>query len=105
MIRKLTSIGLVLYILVLMMQPCQDVFAAASDNTSTQTQTQSEECETETCSPFCICSCCSLSVAHQTFTTSLTIERSVDQPADVAIGYRSPYDLYIRNSIWQPPKA
>jgi hypothetical protein len=111
MSRKLTAIGLIIYVLILLTQPCQDVFAgkAEFDRSTTLSalieKDADNDCGPETCSPFCICSCCSLSLAYQVFTTSINADPAVHARTDTTNSYRKPYDLNFQTNIWQPPKA
>jgi len=110
MVRKAISFTLTLYVILLLTQPCQDVFALpheAGSQTSTVTlrhEPADSECESETCSPFCICSCCSLSVINCTFTTAVNLETVPTPNAGGVISYTDPYATAYQPSIWQPPK-
>ena len=111
MLRRLTSLTLTIYVLILLSQPCQDVFArpvevAPKHAISMQAEIPSEPCsDAETCSPFCICSCCSLSVAHCNLTANLTTNaRGNAEPSRIS-SYTNPSATAFLNSIWQPPKA
>jgi hypothetical protein len=110
MVRKAISFTLSLYMILLLTQPCQDVFALPQE-VGSQTRTVAlrnepadSECESETCSPFCICSCCSLSVINCTFTTAVNLETVATPDADGVISYADPYATAYQPSIWQPPK-
>lgn len=103
---KPISFVLIFYILFLLVQPCQDVFAAPRNAIASADikQTDQEEKESDECSPFCICSCCSLSVGYHSLT-------SVAEPKPTAFlrrinstEYCEPYLNNFSNAIWQPPK-
>jgi hypothetical protein len=110
MVRKAISFILTFYVIVLLTQPCQDVFALpreADSQTNVVALTDEpddSDCEDENCSPFCICSCCSLSVIHCTFTNAVTLEATSNPDADGVIRYTNPYSNAYQSSIWQPPK-
>jgi hypothetical protein len=108
--RKLFSFVLALYVLVLLSQPCQDVFALPGDRDQGSAVASIHKpsepgSESETCSPLCICGCCGLSVAHHTFTTIGTLEAVIRATPPAPIGYRDPYDTTYQTAIWQPPKV
>jgi hypothetical protein len=111
MLRKFVSFTFILYILILLSQPCTDVFALGNDGNeptvaSVQNETPtSQESGGEACSPFCACSCCSLSVASQNFTVLVTIDAQVGTPTLAALHYTPPYNKTYQNNVFQPPKA
>jgi hypothetical protein len=108
---KPTSLAIVVYLVFLLTQPCQDVFANASEIKSgdrmvaaigetTETENQSDEC-----SPFCICSCCSISAAYHSFVTVSSVRRSAELHRTLAVDYLGLNTKSFSGSIWQPPKA
>lgn len=112
MLRKFACLIFILYILILLSQPCQDVFALPNDMNSKQVASIQTEIpgdpgspNGEACSPFCICSCCSLSVADQNFTVRVTLDAEVGPIAAPPLHYASPYNKTYQNYIFQPPKA
>jgi len=107
--RKITSFGLVIYVLVLLTQPCEDVFAFPSQLDQSETASilidAPNDREPETCSPFCICGCCSLSVASHTFTSLESIETVIHSTPKAPLTYRNLHGATYLSSVWQPPKV
>lgn len=101
-IRKILTNVLWVYLLGLLVLPCNDACSRDSHElpvTMEQAQDHHEE-ENDLCTPFCICSCCASPVI-------------VDQIADLEF-YKSEFNCYsdcykpsysrYSHSIWQPPK-
>ena len=112
MTRRLTCFGLMLYIILLLTQPCQDVFAAAPSGGEgftnvvalNPTRGSDTPCEVETCSPFCICSCCSLSVGYHDV-ARVSVPQTLDPvPLKPAPTYEEPHTNSYHDTVWQPPK-
>lgn len=108
---KPTSLAIIVYLVFLLTQPCQDVFASANEAAPGGTfvaaigETTETENESDECSPFCICSCCSISVAYHSFVTVGSDRRPVEMHRTVAVEYRGLNTKSFSGSIWQPPKA
>lgn len=99
-----------LYLLLLSLQPCQDLVAdeflsLQNENELTQLSDYNENTEsgTDECSPFCICSCRQTPVADQFFSVlaanELTVFAKTPQNS-----YQNDYSHLHLDSIWQPPK-
>jgi len=103
----------VVYMLVLLTQPCQEFVASAHEVSLSQTaaavvcgEDPESGSKTDGCSPFCICSCCSINSmgAH---TASVGIESpaaAIAIPREIA-AYSPQHTSSYLASIWQPPKA
>lgn len=100
------SVVLIVYILFLLTQPCQDVFAAPKNINSSADiqQTEHEEKEADECSPFCICSCCSLSVGYHSLTSVLEPNPVISIHRTNSTEYCEPHLNNFSDAIWQPPK-
>ena len=103
---KPISFVLIFYILFLLTQPCQDVFAAPKGvNVAADVQqTEHEEKESDECSPFCICSCCSLNVGYHSLTSVVEPKSSISAHRINSTIYCEPHRNNFSDSIWQPPK-
>jgi hypothetical protein len=111
MTRKLASVGLILYIVLLLTQPCQDVFAGALEchdtahNFVERDYGSKSDCQAETCSPFCICTCCSMSVGNHDLAGSLAPQAFEPIAFQIARDHDNRATRSYQNSVWQPPKA
>lgn len=105
------SFVFIVYIVMLLTQPCQDMLAGFdggknSDSAAVRIdQPADPQHSSDDCSPLCFCSCCSLSVADRanpriSMTTIATISFSA-----IPTEYDAPVTSTFQNSIWQPPKA
>jgi hypothetical protein len=102
----------VVYLVLLLTQPCQDLAAMVNDCADNNAHVAHLERTSDTeppgpdeCSPFCVCSCCSLSVVNHTVPVGvMTKAENVTIPSTL-IEYTNPYTKAHQNSIWQPPKA
>ncbi|PYS99046.1 MAG: hypothetical protein DMF63_13315 [Acidobacteria bacterium] len=110
--RKLITSGLIVYIAVLLTQPCQDFHSAYSGEADRITavaisvQTHSDdETGSETCSPFCVCGCCGMSVVNTACTTTAITIISTRARQTAPSTYRTPPANSYIDSIWQPPKV
>ncbi|MEO7540291.1 MAG: DUF6660 family protein [Pyrinomonadaceae bacterium] len=105
------SLIFIVYIVMLLTQPCQDMVTMfdqcdpGSETAHIENPSADHDCA-EGCSPFCICSCCggsvvvnhlvSIAVASHSITTVISPTMSEYTSDD-----RTPFG----NSVWQPPKA
>jgi hypothetical protein len=110
--RKFLTVSLILYVLALLTQPCQDLqdaFFQVKAKTTVAAVSSSipsdGEPVPETCSPFCVCGCCSLSVVHQGLTSFAMIESFTVTETGLLPAYQSPSNGFYVDSIWQPPKV
>lgn len=108
---KVFCFSFIVYIVLLLTQPCQDFAATANDSVynkspySQQQKPSNHNSQSDECSPFCICSCCSLSVVEHSVSFTLTsVLKSVEIKANLA-NYTNPNSETLQTSIWQPPKA
>jgi hypothetical protein len=101
----------VVYILVLVVQPCQDAFASVDSqdrNTMVAANTDNSspaDPTTDACSPFCVCSCCSHPAATRFSTQGVPKEIEHVSITSAVANYTNPYAKTFHDSIWQPPKA
>lgn len=108
---KALSFILIVYIMFLVVQPCQDYVAMSDDCIGNETQTahfgngSGDESEGDDCSPFCVCSCCSHSVAYHKLFSGVSSEVKVVPIIPSKANYTNRYSKAHQNSIWQPPKA
>lgn len=105
---RVASFTFIVYFLILLTQPCQDVFAVAekhsdSDTCAVQNADQGDPVSDE-CSPLCICGCCSLAVADHTFSPVIARQTVIMESRETLIEYNNPYTPQYLDSIWQPPK-
>lgn len=108
--RKFSSTFIILYLLFLLTQPCQDVFAsanttvkAADEAVAVNLPLPTEEKNVDACSPFCICSCCSISVGYYS-PFLLNPALMTEPPEGLVTSYKDPFLGSYHHSIWQPPK-
>lgn len=104
---KTFTFTLIIYILLLLTQPCQDTFAQGIDisNTDNVQQPLQDDPIPDDCSPFCICACRQVPSAYRHFTSVDVVEVTVAAIPATAFEYQNPYTKNFRDSIWQPPKA
>jgi hypothetical protein len=107
---RLSSLGLILYVLVLLTVPCQDAFPRVNPSTTDSAIAKSElpsnqQSSQDECSPFCTCSCCSVSIVHQDISSLFASESAAVISESRILGHRNPYIKNHHSSIWQPPKA
>ncbi|MBX3244506.1 MAG: hypothetical protein KF685_08635 [Acidobacteria bacterium] len=109
--RAFASSFMILYLLFLLIQPCQDVFASGPETASNSAEVTSfhsplpdEEENTDACSPFCICSCCSISMAYYPLTGVEPPSQIMPMIKKPENGHNDPFLGSYQNSIWQPPK-
>jgi hypothetical protein len=108
--KFLTSF-LIVYIVMLLTQHCQDFQAGSNEVASKSVASIStfipagSEPDSETCSPFCMCGCCGISVAHQEVTVLAITDYSLVAAVNSLPLYQSPSDSTYVVSIWQPPKV
>lgn len=106
---RAVSFSIIVYILFLLSQPCQDVFAASAtiDSEPVATvgshQTPGDE-QGEFCSPFCICSCCGLNVGYHSVFMVAEPKRVKTVMLENLLENTYPALSIPSYSIWQPPK-
>lgn len=103
------SLFIVVYILFLLTQPCQDVFAAYASGEGERIAAAASpqmpgEVPGETCSPFCICSCCGLSVGYHSNVLIAEPKQIAHVIQTIRVEYSDPAVNNFSGSIWQPPK-
>ena len=107
---RLASLFLIVYVLFLSVQPCEDVIAQFDGHghriaATSHFEERSTHEDSDECSPFCICSCCGMPVAsRQTAYVVLGFEPANAGRTTASI-YKDPYQRNFLSSIWQPPKA
>ncbi|HQZ82376.1 MAG TPA: hypothetical protein PLR83_04085 [Pyrinomonadaceae bacterium] len=110
---RVFSFIFVVYMLVLLAQPCQEFVASASGDSAAcpttavvRGDTPESGSKTDGCSPFCICSCCSInSMGAHTVSVAIESPATVNAiPREIA-AYSSQHTSNYLASIWQPPKA
>lgn len=101
--RQILTSFLSVYLLVLMVLPCNDVHAHAESATLQQfSQLQNEQHHEDFCTPFCICACCTTPIIMQ---SALVFE--VPNFENVYVKTPSFYKSTVSSffgSIWQPPQ-
>jgi hypothetical protein len=106
------SFAIIVYIVFLLTQPCQDVLAAHEpvfDDTRVATEMSSpSDCDEgdagDDCSPFCICSCRTVPAGE--YSISLIPEPEIFAPIvrRNPIDYTNPQAKSFASIVWQPPK-
>ncbi len=101
----------IVYLVLLMSQPCKDVVAQASQccdepevSAHFESSNHHESAEDE-CSPFCICSCCGQMVANHTISFGVTRDVETAKFTASLISYSAPDSASFTTSVWQPPKV
>lgn len=98
----LTSL-LSVYLLVLMVLPCNDVHAQTLLTSKMQfSQVQNGEHHEDFCTPFCICSCCTTPIIIQS-NTYFEVSYFENFQTKVPVFYKSITSNFF-GSIWQPPQ-
>jgi hypothetical protein len=97
-------------VLVLLSQPCEELFPDPSETNDRQYVSRYEngstsEQQQDECSPFCLCSCCSHPVANQTFSFAITTHIEQSKIENTFTDYANPITTTYTDSVWQPPKA
>jgi len=105
---KFFSFIFIIYIIVLTVQPCDDLAAPIQGSETSAVaniERPDEDCGTgETCSPFCFCSCCHVTAVFQY--TVLGPDVPPTWIAEIRMPEYSNPDVRTYNtSFWQPPKA
>lgn len=101
--RQLLTSFLSVYLLVLMILPCNDVHAHAQTRELQQvTQLQNEQHHEDFCTPFCACACCTTPIIMQSVPT-------FEVPYfDISYTKTPSFYKFIASSfcgsIWQPPQ-
>ncbi|MBC7898587.1 MAG: hypothetical protein H7070_00915 [Saprospiraceae bacterium] len=101
----------IVYVMLLLTQPCQDLAAAAVDDRGADTRTAHMESTSDAdpladeCPPFCICSCCSHPVVNRKPSLGIISEVKYIVISKTLAEYTDPYSKVHHNAIWQPPKA
>lgn len=106
---KAVALILVLMIIGLSFEPCQDALAFEENAGNIAAVAAPDGCPasgdaTEECSPFCVCTCCAMPVASASFSlfADNSCERGIYSEADYQ--YRSAFENSYLSRIWQPPK-
>lgn len=103
-----TAFIIVVYILFLLTQPCQDVLGApsVSGEVGISQGTEDEDCEEgdDGCSPFCICSCRQAPAGYVSIETEQEVTVSVRPENSSELEYECRIPSASLNPIWQPPK-
>ena len=106
------TLTIILYILFLLTQPCQDVLAArglVDDEARVAVQMSSpSDCDEkgtgDDCSPFCICSCRTVPAGEHfvTFVPEPKILAPIARKSPIC--YTNPQTNSFTSTVWQPPK-
>ncbi|MEZ0005863.1 hypothetical protein ABH942_001220 [Flavobacterium sp. 28YEA47A] len=101
--RHFLTSFLSVYLLVLMILPCNDVHAQLQTTSSTQiSQFQNEQHHEDFCSPFCICACCTTPIVMQ---SAIVFEvPHFDNSYTKTPSFYKPVISSFFGSIWQPPQ-
>ena len=104
------SFAIIVYILFLLTQPCQDVLAAHDpgfDDASVATEMSTpSDCEGsgDDCSPFCICSCRTVPAGEYSISLIPEPEIFATIVRKNPIDYTNPQTKSFASTVWQPPK-
>ena len=104
--------AIILYILFLLTQPCQDVLAAHGpgyDDASVAAEVSPpSDCNDEEagddCSPFCICSCRTVPAREYSVSLVSGSEPFTTVTRKAPANYTNPQTKSFAATIWQPPK-
>jgi hypothetical protein len=101
----------IIYLVLLVTQPCQDVVAQAGGccdepemSAHFESSSHNEPSEDE-CSPFCICSCCGQAVASHKNSFGVTLDVETATVTASLKTYSPPDTASFTTSVWQPPKV
>jgi hypothetical protein len=98
------------YLLVLSVQPCQDLgngefsYPETGNEQTLLHDGNAPQQEAHECSPFCICSCRQVSVTYNFSVLSLPKEVAVFAKAGAQVTIQNHYSRQYPDLIWQPPK-
>lgn len=106
---RAVSFSIIVYVLFLLSQPCQDVFAAPPSVDiqrcdAVQQPQPPDSVHGEFCSPFCICSCCGLNVGYHSVFMVAEPKRVMTVILENLLENTCPALSIPSYSIWQPPK-
>lgn len=111
LIVRVFCFSYIVYLLVLLAQPCQDVVAQTHDccnepemSAHFENSSHNEPGEDE-CSPFCICSCCGQAVASHKTSFGVTLDIETARFNTPLMTYSPPDTASFTISVWQPPKV
>ena len=104
-----TAFIIVIYILFLLTQPCQDVLGAppsVSGAVNISQGAEDEDCEDgdDGCSPFCICSCRQAPAGYVSIETGREVTVTVRTEHSSELEYECSIPTTALDPIWQPPK-
>ncbi|MFZ7114614.1 MAG: DUF6660 family protein [Bacteroidota bacterium] len=103
MFKRLFSFSLVIYLMTIMLMPCNDICDSHQHDVTSLMQSASDhhEAEDDMCSPFCLCSCCSTAMTIH-YLPNITLQA---KPAlqDFVL-FDQQFFSIDNSSIWQPPK-
>ena len=106
---KPVAFAIILQIVFLLTQPCQDVLGAPpslSGDPAYSQGAEDEDCEDgdDGCSPFCICSCRQAPAGYVSIEMALESNVVTTTELSSALEYRCRIPSASLDSIWQPPK-
>src|SRR5690606_11468758 len=102
--RRIFTSFLSVYLLVLMIMPCNDVHAQTQTVFSTQTsQVQNEQHHDDFCTPFCICSCCTNPIIIHSAIVFDMVPHFENSYTKTPSFYKPAVSSFF-GSIWQPPQ-
>lgn len=111
LIVRVFCFSFIVYLVLLMSQPCKDVVAQASqcgDEPEVSAHFESsnhQETAEDECSPYCMCSCCGQAVARNQTSFDTTFDVETTYNAARLTTYSAPNGSLFPTSVWQPPKV
>ncbi|RQO30144.1 hypothetical protein DBR32_11195 [Taibaiella sp. KBW10] len=108
---KYSTFFFALYLLVLSLVPCSDMYNECNRKVETKAAISIAEThdhnndQEDICSPFCVCSCCSIGIVSHHFTPPvIRITHPFFAPAPKISVRNSFFISNFYGNIWQPPK-
>ena len=102
--RQILTLLLSVYLLALMVLPCNDDHSHTSVTTEKQiAQADEHHNDIDACSPFCVCACCTTPIMVQQLITFESLPFITPYNRELNSFYTSVTASY-SGSIWQPPQ-
>jgi hypothetical protein len=102
--RQILTLLLSVYLLALMVLPCNDDHSHAQVTTENQiAQADNHHDDVDACSPFCVCACCTTPIMVQQIIAFESLPAIIPYNREVNSFYMPVASTY-SGSIWQPPQ-